>query len=419
MAIVKAEFNPIFKEANMTRKRYRAMKGSAGSGKSVNVAQDFVIKLGDIRYKGANLLVVRKSESTHKYSTYAELTGAINRIYGTYADKYWTMKLNPLEIINKVTGSSIIFRGVNDAKQREKLKSINFSKGKLTWIWCEEATELMESDVDILDDRLRGLLDNTNLYYQMTFTFNPVSSTHWIKRKYFDFESEDIFNHHSTYLTNRFIDEAYHRRMLMRKEQDPEGYKVYGLGDWGETGGAILKNYLIHEFPTEFECFDNMRISQDFGFNHANAILRVGFKDGELYICNEIYVHEKDTSEIIDIANRNNLEKTLFMYCDSAEPDRIKMWKKAGYKAKGVKKGPGSVKAQIDYLKQIRIHIHPSCVNTIKEIQQWKWKKDEKTGLYLDEPVEFMDDAMAALRYSISDKLRSNGARILTPEGRL
>lgn len=419
MAIVKAEFNPIFKEANMTRKRYRAMKGSAGSGKSVNVAQDFVIKLGDIRYKGANLLVVRKSESTHKYSTYAELTGAINRIYGTYADKYWTMKLNPLEIINKVTGSSIIFRGVNDAKQREKLKSINFSKGKLTWIWCEEATELMESDVDILDDRLRGLLDNTNLYYQMTFTFNPVSSTHWIKRKYFDFESEDIFNHHSTYLTNRFIDEAYHRRMLMRKEQDPEGYKVYGLGDWGETGGAILKNYVIHEFPTEFECFDNMRISQDFGFNHANVILRVGFKDGELYICNEIYVHEKDTSEIIDIANRNNLEKSLFMYCDSAEPDRIKMWKKAGYKAKGVKKGPGSVKAQIDYLKQIRIHIHPSCVNTIKEIQQWKWKKDEKTGLYLDEPVEFMDDAMAALRYSINDKLRSNGARILTPEGRL
>ncbi|EQH57337.1 phage terminase large subunit domain protein [Clostridioides difficile] len=34
----------------------------------------------------------------------------------------------------------------------------------------------------------------------------------------------------------------------MRKEQDPEGYKVYGLGEWGETGGAILKNYVIHEF---------------------------------------------------------------------------------------------------------------------------------------------------------------------------
>ncbi|MCI9978067.1 PBSX family phage terminase large subunit [Clostridioides difficile] len=411
--IVRIDFNPAFKGANFTKKRYRAMKGSAGSGKSVNVAQDYILKLGDKKYQGANLLVVRKSEATHKYSTYAELTGAINRIYGKQADKYWKTTLNPLEIKSKVTGNSIIFRGVNDAKQREKLKSINFSKGKLTWVWCEEATELMESDIDILDDRLRGILTNPNLYYQMTFTFNPVSATHWIKRKYFDYKNDDIFTHHSTYLQNRFIDEAYYRRMQMRKEQDPEGYKVYGLGEWGETGGAILKNYVIHEFPTEFEYFDNMRLSQDFGFNHANAILRIGFKDGELYICNEIYVHEMDTSEIIRIANSKGLEKNLFMYCDSAEPDRIKMWKSAGYKAKGVKKGPGSVKAQIDYLKQLRIHVHPSCTNTIKEIQQWKWKQDERTGLYLDEPVEFMDDAMAALRYSIDNKLKNNGISFL------
>lgn len=411
--ITRIDFNPAFKGANFTKKRYRAMKGSAGSGKSVNVAQDYILKLGDKKYQGANLLVVRKSEATHKYSTYAELTGAINRIYGKQADKYWKTTLNPLEIKSKVTGNSIIFRGVNDAKQREKLKSINFSKGKLTWVWCEEATELMESDIDILDDRLRGILTNPNLYYQMTFTFNPVSATHWIKRKYFDYKNDDIFTHHSTYLQNRFIDEAYYRRMQMRKEQDPEGYKVYGLGEWGETGGAILKNYVIHEFPTEFEYFDNMRLSQDFGFNHANVVLRIGFRDGELYICNEIYVHEMDTSEIIKIANSKGLEKNLFMYCDSAEPDRIKMWKSAGYKAKGVKKGPGSVKAQIDYLKQLKIHVHPSCTNTIKEIQQWKWKQDERTGLYLDEPVEFMDDAMDALRYSIDNKLKNNGISFL------
>ena len=89
------------------------------------------------------------------------------------------------------------------------------------------------------------------------------------------------------------------------------------------------------------------------------------------------------------------------MYCDSAEPDRIKMWKKAGYRARAVIKNPGSVKAQIDLLKKMRIYIHPSCVNTIKEIQQWKWKKDPKTNEYFDEPVEVFDDAMAALRYSI------------------
>uniref|UniRef100_UPI0035A0A57F terminase large subunit n=1 Tax=Jeotgalibaca porci TaxID=1868793 RepID=UPI0035A0A57F len=94
------------------------------------------------------------------------------------------------------------------------------------------------------------------------------------------------------------------------------------------------------------------------------------------------------------------------LWCDSAEPDRIKMWRKAGYRAEAVKKEPGSVKAQIDYLKQMKIFIHPDCVNTQKEIQQWKWRKNEKTNTYTDEPVNFFDDAMAMLRYSIEIERR-------------
>lgn len=405
----KVGFNRAFKPVNQTKKRYRALKGSAGSGKSVNIAQDYILKLSNPYYKGANLLCVRKVNETNRNSTFAELLGAINRMFGSKAGAYWKIIQSPLTIQSKVTGNAVIFRGVNDARDREKLKSINFPHGKLTWIWVEEATELMENDIDILDDRLRGVLDNPNLYYQITFTFNPVSASHWIKGKYFDYEDDDIYTHHSTYLENRFIDDAYHRRMMRRKDQDPEGYEVYGLGNWGEVGGLILKNYRVHDFDTSFERFDSMNHSQDFGFNHFNAILTGGWKDGEIYICNEIYVNELDTDEIIQIADKEQLEKRLTMYCDSAEPDRIKMWKKKGYKAVPVTKNPGSVKAQIDYLKQTPIHIHPSCPNTIKEVQQWKWKKDPKTNLYLDEPVEFFDDAMAALRYFIEPNRRGQG----------
>ncbi|MEC0231299.1 PBSX family phage terminase large subunit [Paenibacillus alba] len=409
--VTKVQFNVIFREPNQTRCRYRAMKGSAGSGKSVNIAQDYILKLSDRKYQGANLLVVRKIDASNKNSTFAELTGAIRRIFGADYSEYWKIRLNPLELECHITGARIIFRGMKDMNEREKVKSINFPQGKLTWIWIEEATELQEADVDILDDRLRGLLPNPNLYYQMTFTFNPVSATHWIKRKYFDYKSPDIFCHHSTYLTNRFIDPAYHKRMMMRKEQDPEGYAIYGEGEWGETGGVILKKYIVDDFDTDFAMFDSMHHAQDFGFNHANAILTVGFRDGELYVCNEIYVNELDTEEIIEMADNQGLNKRLMMYCDSAEPDRIKMWKKAGYKATAVVKEAGSVHAQIDYLKQRKIHIHPSCVNTIKEIQQWSWKKDPRTGLYLDEPVEVFDDAMAALRYSV-EPLRRKEVKI-------
>lgn len=403
---IKVKFNHNFKIFNECRQRYRLAMGSAGSGKSVNIAQEFILKLGDMKYQGANLLCVRKVDTTNKDSTYAELKSAIYKIYGEYACKYWQIKINPMEITSRITGNKIIFRGMKDDGQREKVKSITFDKGKLTWIWIEEATELFEADVDILDDRLRGDLSfNPFLYYQITFSFNPVSATHWIKAKYFDIKSDDIFTHHSTYLQNRFIDEAYHRRMMVRKQRDPDGYRVYGLGEWGECGGLILTNYIVEEFSTRPEHFDYMVNAQDFGFNHANCIGEVGFKDGDIFLCKELYVYEMDTTEIIRAAEKK-FNKYITMYCDSAEPDRIKMWKKAGYKAVPVKKEPNSVAAQIDYLKQHMIHIHPSCTNTIKEIQQWKWRKDEKTNQYTDEPVNVFDDAMAMLRYSIERERR-------------
>lgn len=198
---VNVYFNPVFREANETRKRYRVMKGSAGSGKSVNVAQDYILKLMDPRFKGANLLVVRKIDESNRDSTFAELTAAIRRICGDKEKYFWKVTQNPLRLTCKTTGNEIIFRGMNDAKQREKVKSINFPRGKLTWIWVEEATELDENDIEILDDRLRGHLPNPNLYYQITLTFNPVSASHWIKRKFFDYQDADTFTHHSTYLT--------------------------------------------------------------------------------------------------------------------------------------------------------------------------------------------------------------------------
>lgn len=395
--------NPCFRAVDLSEKRYIVMKGSAGSGKSVDTAQNYILRL--LKDPGRNLVAMRKSDITNRDSTFAELTGAIYRIFGDKADLYWQINKSPLQITCRHNGNKIIFRGMNDDKQREKLKSITFQRGKLTDVWLEEATEFTQADLEIIDDRLRGDLPPEQ-FYQIRMTFNPVSSNHWIKKVFFDFPDANTFTHHSTYLDNRFIDDAYKARMERRKLIDPEGYRIYGEGEWGEIGGLILTNYEVEDFDTEPARFDYMVNAQDFGFNHADCIGEVGFKDGELYLCRELYVFEKDTDEIIQLAE-GKFRKNLTMYCDSAEPDRIRMWRKAGYKAVPVKKEPNSVKAQIDHLKQHKIHIHPSCVNTIKEIQQWKWKRDEKTGVYLDEPVNFFDDAMAMLRYSIEEERRT------------
>lgn len=406
---LKVKANPGFKDADLSKKRYIVMKGSAGSGKSVDTAQHYIMRL--MQDKGRNLVCIRRSDITNRDSTYAELTSAVYRLLGDQADKYWTIKKSPLMLTCKANGNQIIFRGMNDENQREKLKSITFQRGKLTDVWIEEATEITQADFEIIDDRLRGELP-PGQFYQIRMTFNPVNKNHWIKKVFFDITDPNVLTHHSTYLGNRFIDDAYRARMERRKKVDPEGYMIYGLGEWGEIGGLILKNWEVKECSQNNADYDDTAIGQDFGFNHANAILLVSIKDDNLYVRKEVYCYEKETAEIIPMANAAGIPKSVKMWCDSAEPDRIKTWKNAGYRAEGVDKGGsnGSVKSQIDWLKGVvakdktvarRIYIDPSCVNTIKEISQWKWKKDAKSGQYLDEPVPFFDDAMAALRYVI------------------
>lgn len=398
---IKVQMNPCFKEVNQSKKRYIVMKGSAGSGKSVDTAQNYILRL--MADNGRNLVAMRKSDVTNRDSTFAELTGALYKMFGDKAEQYWKINRSPLSLTCRHNGNQIIFRGMNDDRQREKLKSITFPKGKLTDVWLEEATEFTQADLEIIDDRLRGNLPDGQ-FYQIKMTFNPVNKSHWIKKVFFDLPDENVLTHHSTYLGNRFIDDAYRQRMERRKIVDPDGYQIYGLGEWGEIGGLILHNWEVKGLSDNLNDYDDIAIGQDFGFNHANAILLLGWKDDDIYILDEIYLHEKDTSEIIQEAIKHAIPTNKRMWCDSAEPDRIREWNKAGFRlAKGVDKGgsKGSVKAQIDWLKQRKIFVAPHCVNTIKELQQWKWKKDEKSGEYLDDPVPIMDDAMAALRYGV------------------
>lgn len=388
-------FNKIFKTANECKKRYRVLLGSAGSGKSVNVALDYILKLSDPKNKGANLLVVRSAEVSHLNSTFAELNSAINNLGLSHL---WTIRTNPLSMKCIITGNSIFFRGCNDLRAIERLKSVTVPSGKLCWIWCEEATELKQSDFDILDDRLRGILPD-NLYYQITLSFNPINANHWIKSTLWDYKDDNIFTHKSTYLDNKFVDEQYKIRMERRRELDPEGFRVYGLGDWGSTEGNVFYNFEVGSYQEK--SFDSLAIGCDFGFSHNTAITLLAFKDDDVYVLKEVVANQKTTREIIEKCLQEKMPQDVIMYCDSAEPDRILELKKAGFKAVPVRKEKNSISNQLTWLKNRKIFIDGRCLNMHREIQQYRYVKDIKTGQFTDVPINFEDDSIASLRYGV------------------
>lgn len=211
--------------------RYLVLMGGGGSGKSVFAGRKLLERV--TTEPGHRWLVCRKVAKTLRDSCFAQLRGQIAE---HYPDAGATIKTGDLEI-SFPNGSVILFAGLDDV---EKLKSIY----NITGIWIEEASELLEEDFNQLDIRLRG---ETKYYKQIILSFNPISITHWLKRRFFDTPDERATTHRSTYKDNRFLDAEAIRTLEAFKDTDPYYYQVYCLGEWGVTGRTVFNGQAVSE----------------------------------------------------------------------------------------------------------------------------------------------------------------------------
>ena len=227
--ISRKEFNEAFLDVlTQLDKRYIVLYGGAGSSKSYSTAQILIYLI--IKEKMFNLLVVRNTGRSNRDSTFALLKQIISK-WGLY--KYFKINTSDMRITCLLNGNEIIFQGLDDV---EKIKSLTFSKGELTDIWIEEASEILESDFNQLDIRLRGSLTKKHIF----LTFNPIDVNHWLKRRFIDEKKDDAYIHHSTYKDNRFLDDEYIKLLESYKISDPYYYNVYCLGLWGVLGNTVF-----------------------------------------------------------------------------------------------------------------------------------------------------------------------------------
>jgi len=297
-------------------------------------------------------------------------------------------------ITNKYNGNQMKFAGLDDV---EKLKSITFENGPLTDVIIEEATEITEEDFNQINLRLRGQAKQP---FQVTLMFNPVSDTHWIKKRFFDNpgpKRNKITIHQSTYLDNRFLDDDYKDELEALKYEDRIYYEIYALGNWGSIGNLVFRNVRFETCPYRYEDFDEVLSGMDFGYNHYHSIQLIGLKDGVKYSFRELYVRHMTNDEVmLENEKQGILDKTTLCTADSAEPKSIRDWKKSGYYIDPAKKGPDSVRQQIGWLNRGEWVIDPiACPGLASEVKSYKWK-EARDGSVLDEPVTFKDDAIAA-----------------------
>lgn len=224
---VKERTVPAFLPLLFDEHRHLVMKGGGGSGKSIFAGQKIIER--SVSEPGHRFLVVRKVAKSLRQSCFRQLAEQTMELYPEEIEKIPKGESGDMYIKFK-NGSEILFSGLDDV---EKLKSIR----RITGVWVEEATEILENDFDQLDIRLR---DKSNYYQQIIVTFNPVSITHWLKKRFFDRKDPDVRVHESTYKDNPYLPEANRKVLEKFKETNPYFYTVYALGMWGVIGKTFF-----------------------------------------------------------------------------------------------------------------------------------------------------------------------------------
>lgn len=398
-----------------SKKLYNYLKGARGSKKSKTIALRYIYNL--LNNPTANLLVVRQVDRTNRTSTFTDLKWAARKL-GVY--EQFKFNVSPLEITVIGTGQKIYFRGMNDPLS---ITSISVEHGVLSWVWIEEAYQIRsEDDWNKVEMSIRGQLEE-GMWKEFIFSFNPWSSRHWLNAKGFrgiadndevleeegefiNYEDDLTLAMTTSYKINEFLDNTDKIRYEKMKEDNPERYKVEGLGLWGIIEGLIFhegRHWTVEKFDyNNFEANNGkyQRAGGDFGFNDPTAFYKVHVDDfnKKIYIWNEYYERYKTTDDL-------KIELESFKECsivgDSSAKGTIKSLYNAGYNIESSIKGKESVVDGIRFLQSYKVIIHPECPNLIDEATLYCWEiKDDSS---IDKPKDMNNHGWDAVRYAVED----------------
>ena len=249
-------YNPHFEPFFKNEDRYAVLWGGAGSSKSYSAAQKIVERCTHNNEKH-KFLVLRKFKTTIEGSVFTLLKEVINsfgieqhvNVNNTKMDfRFWN-------------GNEIVTSGLDDV---DKLKSIH----GVTSVWMEEADGFDRYDLGQVNLRLRG---ETDSYKQIILTFNPISESHWLKKRFFDEGGHNVFTLWSNYKHNKFLDDEYIRLLEEEYSYDDNLYRIYVKGEWGRvvTNEEFYAKFSKkrHVRPVSFNPELPIHLSFDFNVN--------------------------------------------------------------------------------------------------------------------------------------------------------
>ncbi len=377
--------------------RYFIVSGGRGSGKSFSVNALLVMLTYE---QGHTILFTRYTLTSAYISIIPEFIDKLEQ-FGSIADFHITKD----EILNKKTGSKIIFRGIKTSSgdQTANLKSL---QGITTWV-VDEAEELVdEQKFDTIDLSVR----QQGKPNRIILILNPTTKEHFIYRRFFEDrgvqEGSNTIKENTTYIHTTYQDnidnlsKSYIDQIEQMKIRRPEKYKQQMLGAWlNKAEGVIFNNWSVGEFKH----IGTSVWGQDYGFAADPSTLvevNIDSSNKRIYLKECFYLQRLTTSQIAQL-NLKHAREGLIVG-DSAEPRLLSEIKAKGCNVRPSIKGQGSVTYGISLLQDYDIIVSPDSTNLIKELNNYRWLERKSNT-----PIDKYNHLIDAVRYAVGFQLQN------------
>lgn len=365
--------------------RYVVLHGGRGSGKSHAVAQRVI---GHALEKPRRILCVREVQKSLAGSSKTVIEEWIERLK---ADDLFISQRDRILCVN---GSEIGFLGLGQDPAQVK------SYEGLSVVWCEEADRLKARSMRMLLPTIR---EPGSILY---FTLNPTLPTDptyaWFVGPG---RSRKAIKIEQNWTENPLIDEG----VLEEKDAEYASDHEYAMHVW--EGKLLTRGEALVFPPRSWEIGalkppdDAMPLfGLDIGLSSAiTAAVKVWVWGRELYIEREL-----TTGGQLDYHGMGHWLEGIApngatIRCDWQVTIGPYQGRRAGFDLVHALKKPNSIAEGIAWMKGYDMTVHPSCVETIKELRNYSYHVDPKTdAVDMGRIAKGQDDHLIdAIRYAV------------------
>lgn len=414
---IDSPYNPNirFLENEINNYRILAFPGGTRSGKTYSIVQWIWRQLD--RYSGVEYSIVRQTLPAVKGTVINDFT-QIGQDAGLYTDK----NHNLTEKFYLHNGNTVKYFSGDTV---DKMKGI-----KQHLLYLNEGPELDWKVVQQLMFRTSG---------KILIDYNPSYPESWIYDNILT--RKDCAFITTTYADNPHLPKAQVAEIDWMKDNDPDAYKIYGLGQRGEIRGQIysnfkrIKSWEIHGAVIPVIDFGYSNDPCSIGeFQHHNRaiygrelIYKTGMTNLDIAFILAFYGYDLNKDVIADSAEPKSIgelrrgfdisidtvTRLAFEFKDEIKcdltPEQMNTVLKLirdGFHVHGAKKGPDSIRNGINQVKEHEVFVMDDASNAWKEYIKYKWKEDPDTGrltnVAIDKDNHWMDCLrMFALNYQL------------------